>query len=193
MSKQDSVARNNPRDTSAVGLNPIKRDAMGAAMRVLTRITGSELADRYNFRQAIDRVTYESTKTGFKTLGAATRTFKKVSGGNGPERLATAKNADYFDLTPTDDQQMIAETVRDFAAEILRPPHTTPTRLQPHPPTCWYAPPNSASRSSTCPRHSTALPPSAGSSPTASSQRPSRTATWVWLFRSSRRAASRWL
>ncbi|NLV81098.1 MAG: acyl-CoA dehydrogenase [Rhodococcus sp.] len=123
MSKQDSVARNTPRDTSAVGLNPIKRDAMGAAMRVLTRITGSEIADRYNIRQTIDRVTYESTKTGFKTLGAATRTFKKVSGGSGagPERLASAKNSDFFDLTPTDDQQMIAETVREFAAEILRP------------------------------------------------------------------------
>ncbi|MCD2110838.1 MULTISPECIES: acyl-CoA dehydrogenase family protein [Rhodococcus] len=122
MSKQDSVARHTPRDTSAVGLNPIKRDAMGAAMRVLTRITGSELADRYKFRETIDRITYQSTKTGFKTLGAATRTFKKVSGGaSGPQRLTTAKNADFFDLTPTDDQQMITETVREFAAEILRP------------------------------------------------------------------------
>ena len=121
MSKQDSAARNARRDTSAVGLNPIKRDAMGAAIRVLSRITGSELADRYNFRQAIDRATYQSTKTGFKTLGAATRAFKQVSGGGAPQRLDTPKNSDFFDLTPTDDQQMIAETVRDFAAEILRP------------------------------------------------------------------------
>ncbi len=121
MSKQDSVARNARRDTSAVGLNPVKRDVMGAAMRVLTRITGSELADRYNFRQTIDRATYQSTKTGFKTLGAATRAFKQVSGGGTPQRLDTPKNHDFFDLTPTDDQQMIAETVREFAAEILRP------------------------------------------------------------------------
>ncbi len=75
MSKQDVVktngAKREPRDTSAVGLNPVKRDAMGAAMRVLTRITGSDLAEKYNLRQVIDRVTYEGTKTGFKTLGAA--------------------------------------------------------------------------------------------------------------------------
>ena len=122
MSKQDSVARHTPRDTSAVGLNPIKRDAMGAAMRVLTRITGSELADRYKIRETIDRITYQSTKTGFKTLGAATRTFKKMSGGaTGPQRLDAAKKSDLFDLTPTEDQQMITETVREFAAEILRP------------------------------------------------------------------------
>ncbi|TQF73234.1 acyl-CoA dehydrogenase [Rhodococcus spelaei] len=128
MSKQDSVVKSNgatrkPRDTSAVGLNPVKRDAMGAAMRVLTRITGSELAEKYNLRQTIDRVTYEGTKTGFKTLGAATRTFTKVTGGGKPKRLpdGASKNADYFDLTPTDEQQMITSTVRDFAAEILRP------------------------------------------------------------------------
>ncbi|MFC9356133.1 acyl-CoA dehydrogenase family protein [Rhodococcus sp. NPDC057014] len=128
MSKQDTVAPNgrakrNPRDTSAVGLNPVKRDAMGAAMRVLTKITGSDLAEKYNLRQTIDRVTYEGTKTGFKTLGAATRGFQKVSGGGTPKRLPdnpTAK-AGYFDLTPSDEQQMIVETVREFAAEILRP------------------------------------------------------------------------
>ncbi|NLU81989.1 acyl-CoA dehydrogenase family protein [Rhodococcus sp. HNM0569] len=128
MSKHDAPeheapSRRAPRDTSAVGLNPVKRDAMGVAMRVLTRITGSDLAEKYNLRQTIDRVTYESTKTGFKTLGAATRGFKKVSGGGAPKRLpdSTTKNADYFDLTPSDDQQMIVETVREFAAEILRP------------------------------------------------------------------------
>lgn len=124
MSKQDSVApTREPRDTSAVGLNPVKRDAMGAAMRVLTKITGSDLAEKYNLRQTIDRVTYESTKSGFKTLGAATRGFKKVTGGGAPQRLpdSPAKNSDFFDLTPTDDQQMIVETVREFAAEILRP------------------------------------------------------------------------
>lgn len=118
-----SAAQRKPRDTSAVGLNPIKRDAIGAAMRVLTRITGSELADRYNLRRAIDRLTYEGTKTGFRTLGAATRTFTKVSGTGKPRRLAddAARNSDYFDLTPDDEQKMIVETVRAFAAELVRP------------------------------------------------------------------------
>ena len=126
MSKQDNVIdtkRTAPRDTSAVGLNPFKRDAMGTAMRVLTAITGSELAEKYNFRQTVDRVTYESTKTGFKTLGAATRTFSKVTGGGKPKRLddAAVKHLDYFDLTPDDEQRMIVETVKEFAEEIIRP------------------------------------------------------------------------
>src|SRR6478735_8071665 len=32
-----------------------------------------------------------------------------------------ASGADYFDLTPDDDQKMIVETVSDFAEEVLRP------------------------------------------------------------------------
>ncbi|MFQ6231109.1 acyl-CoA dehydrogenase family protein [Nocardia sp. NPDC002869] len=111
------------RQENGVGLHQPKRDWMGAAMRVMSTITGSELAEKYNLRKPIDRVTYQSTKTGFRTLGAATRAFNKVAGGGAPKRLPDneSKTKDYFDLTPTDEQQMIVETVREFAAEILRP------------------------------------------------------------------------
>ncbi len=122
MSTRDSAPTRRP-ETSAVGFSQPKRDWMGAAMRALTTITGSELAEKYNIRKPIERVTYEGTKTGFRTLGAATRTFAKVTGGDKPKRLADneSKTKDYFDLTPSDEQQMIVETVKEFAAEILRP------------------------------------------------------------------------
>ncbi|MFI6168791.1 acyl-CoA dehydrogenase family protein [Nocardia sp. NPDC051052] len=122
MSTRDSATKRSP-DTSAVGLSHPKRDWMGAAMRVMTTITGSELAEKYNLRKPIERVTYEGTKTGFRTLGAATRAFAKVTGSGQPKRLAPneAKTKDFFDLTPSDEQQMIVETVREFSEEILRP------------------------------------------------------------------------
>ncbi|MFD6161263.1 acyl-CoA dehydrogenase family protein [Nocardia sp. NPDC060256] len=122
MSTRDSATKRSP-DTSAVGLSHPKRDWMGAAMRVMTTITGSELAEKYNLRKPIERVTYEGTKTGFRTLGAATRAFAKVTGNGAPKRLAPneAKTKDFFDLTPSDEQQMIVETVREFSEEILRP------------------------------------------------------------------------
>ena len=60
-------------------------------------------------------------KTVFSAAGAATRQFKRVQGlGKAPTRLK-ASGADYFDLTPDDDQKMIVETVSEFAEEILRP------------------------------------------------------------------------
>ncbi|MCF8609972.1 acyl-CoA dehydrogenase family protein [Gordonia sp. HY285] len=109
-----------PRDESAVGAAPHKRTAIGTAMRVLTAITGSEVAEKYGLREPINRVAYEATKTGFKTLGAANRAFTQVSGVGKPQRPATSSKG-YFDLNPDDEQSMIAETVKEFSTEILRP------------------------------------------------------------------------
>ncbi len=108
------------RADSTVGLNPIKRDVIGTAMRVLTSITGSSLADKYRIRETVDRVAYEGTKTGFRTLGAANRVFDKIPGGGKPARLKPSRGGG-FDITPTEEQKMIVDTVEDFAAEILRP------------------------------------------------------------------------
>ncbi|WP_347955732.1 acyl-CoA dehydrogenase family protein [Gordonia aichiensis] len=109
-----------PRDTSSVGAQQHKRSAIGTAMRVLTTITGSELAEKYKLREPINRVAYEATKTGFKTLGAANRAFTQVASGGEPQRPATPSKG-FFNLNPDDEQAMIADTVREFSTEILRP------------------------------------------------------------------------
>ncbi|GAA4683168.1 acyl-CoA dehydrogenase family protein [Gordonia humi] len=109
-----------PRDESSVGAAPHKRSPIGAAMRVLTAITGSDLAEKYGLREPINRVAYEATKTGFKTLGAANRAFTQVTSSGKPQRPSTPSKG-FFDLTPDEEQGMIAETVKEFATEILRP------------------------------------------------------------------------
>lgn len=108
----------------------MKRDATGAVMRVLTRFTGSDLAQRYGLSEKVDRVAYESTKGGMRTLGAINRQFKKSKGSGAPVRLE-AQGSDeegaakpvkvLFDLTPTEDQEMLVGAVREFAEEQLRP------------------------------------------------------------------------
>ncbi|MFT4086525.1 MAG: acyl-CoA dehydrogenase family protein, partial [Gordonia sp. (in: high G+C Gram-positive bacteria)] len=108
------------KDSSSVGVQQHKRSPIGTAMRALTAITGSEFAQKYGLAEPINRVAFEATKTGFKTLGAANRAFKPAAGGSAPERpVSTPKG--YFNLNPDDEQAMIAETVKDFASEILRP------------------------------------------------------------------------
>ncbi len=89
-------------------------------MRVLTTVTGSEFADKYKIREPLNRIVYEGTKTGFKTIGAANRAFASAQGGGKAKRLTTTPN-DYFNLFPDDEQKMIADTVKEFAVEILRP------------------------------------------------------------------------
>lgn len=106
---------------STPGKNPTKVDAIGAAMRVLSTVAGSDFAEKYGLRKPVDRVTYQATKTGFKTLGAANRSFQKVSGGNKPNPLPDTPRTDLFDLSLGDEQKMIQETVRDFATDVMRP------------------------------------------------------------------------
>ncbi|CRK59614.1 Butyryl-CoA dehydrogenase [Alloactinosynnema sp. L-07] len=104
-----------------VGTKPPRRDAMGAALAVLNRLASTTVLDRFGLRKPVERTVYEATKTGFTAVGAASRTFAATTKLGKPGRLPKAPDTGLFDLTPTDEQQMIRDTVVDFAAEKLRP------------------------------------------------------------------------
>ncbi|MBO9532821.1 MAG: acyl-CoA dehydrogenase family protein, partial [Solirubrobacteraceae bacterium] len=72
-------------------------------------------------RKRVEKFLYNGTRNGLRAETAARRTFKKVSGGGTPARAKTTKPKQVFDLTPTDDQQMIQEAARELAATVLRP------------------------------------------------------------------------
>ncbi|TGD84311.1 acyl-CoA dehydrogenase [Mycolicibacterium sp. CH28] len=106
---------------SAVGQYKHKRSATDIGLAIITPLLGQEFLDRYGLRDPFNRGLKYGVKQAFSTAGAATRQFKKVQRlGATPTRLRPS-GADYFDLTPDDDQKMIIETVSEFAAEILRP------------------------------------------------------------------------
>nr|WP_042196524.1 acyl-CoA dehydrogenase family protein [Kibdelosporangium sp. MJ126-NF4] len=94
---------------------------MGIALAVLNRIAGARLVRRFGLEKPIERGVFHATRTGFRTLGAATRSFKAVSNLGKPARLPAAPERGLFDLTPDEDQQMIRDTVAEFAGEQLRP------------------------------------------------------------------------
>ncbi len=97
-------------------------NAMGIGLRALNRIAASPLLDRAGLRGPAERALYNATKSGFKAAGTAGRTFARVQqNGKPPSRLSTGKRTDLFDLTPDDEQQMMRESVGDFAMEKLRP------------------------------------------------------------------------
>ncbi|UVO12875.1 acyl-CoA dehydrogenase family protein [Mycobacterium sp. SVM_VP21] len=112
---------------SGVGSVPHKRSPIAAALSFVTPLVSQDFLDRYGLRQPLNRGLNYGVKTVFSVAGASTRQFKKVQGlGKAPTRLSApaamgGKGADYFDLTPDDDQQMIIDTVEEFAAELLRP------------------------------------------------------------------------
>lgn len=101
------------------------RDPMAAGLAVLNRLAGVRALDRFGLRKPVERGVYQATRTGFRTAGAASRTFTAARRQLAPARLPAAGRRTLFDLTPTDEQRMISQAAREFAAEQLRPAAAT--------------------------------------------------------------------
>jgi alkylation response protein AidB-like acyl-CoA dehydrogenase len=97
------------------------RDPMGIGLAVLNRIASSPTIDRLKLRKTTEKAVYHGAKSGFRVVGATSRTFKRIKGTGQPKRLARTCDTGVFDLEPTADQQMIVGVIREFAAEVLRP------------------------------------------------------------------------
>jgi alkylation response protein AidB-like acyl-CoA dehydrogenase len=106
---------------SAVGLQKPKRTATSVGLALVTPLLGQEFLDKYGLRDPLNRGLRYGVKTAFSALGASTRQFKRVQGIGKPATRLKPNGADYFDLTPDDEQKMIVETVAEFAEELLRP------------------------------------------------------------------------
>ncbi|MEO6605927.1 MAG: acyl-CoA dehydrogenase family protein [Aeromicrobium sp.] len=98
-----------------------RRDPMGIGLAVLNRIASSPIVDKLKLRSSTEKAVYRGAKGGFRVAGAAGRTFKRVKGSGKPTRLAKTGDSGVFDLTPTEDQEMIVGVIKDFATKVLRP------------------------------------------------------------------------
>jgi alkylation response protein AidB-like acyl-CoA dehydrogenase len=105
----------------SAGGKPLAARSRGLVLRTLSRLAGSSMLDRTRARRPLERALYTTTKHGFRTATAANRTFKATRKLTSPARQAPAKTRAVFDLTPDDEQQMLTEAVRAFAAEQVRP------------------------------------------------------------------------
>ena len=94
---------------------------MGFGLRALNRLAGLELLDRIGMRERAERALFRATRNGFRAAGAAGRTFAATQRRGKPARQPTGERSGLFDITPSDEQQMMREAVGDFALERLRP------------------------------------------------------------------------
>jgi hypothetical protein len=94
---------------------------MATALGWVTRVASSPVLDRFGWRHRAERAAYRATRVGFTAATAASRAFVTARGVAGTVRSPAARTGALFDLTPTDDQRMLVEVVREFAAERLRP------------------------------------------------------------------------
>jgi alkylation response protein AidB-like acyl-CoA dehydrogenase len=93
---------------------------MAIGLRVLNRFASSPVVDRLGLREPAERLIHGAAKTTMRTATTAGRTFVAAQKLSKPARQPRATRSDLFDLTPSDEQQMLRESVRDFALEKLR-------------------------------------------------------------------------
>jgi alkylation response protein AidB-like acyl-CoA dehydrogenase len=98
------------------------RDPIGYLVAGLNRLAQSELLDRVGLRKQAEQAVFTTTSNGFKMVANASRQFtRRGSRATSGVRAPGASGDGLFDLTPTEDEQMLVDVVTDFAAELLRP------------------------------------------------------------------------
>ncbi len=94
---------------------------MAVGLRALNWLAASDLLDRVGLREPTERLLYTASRTSTATAARAGRTFAAAQRRSRPARQPKAGRTDLFDLDPTDEQQMLRDSVRDFALQKLRP------------------------------------------------------------------------
>jgi alkylation response protein AidB-like acyl-CoA dehydrogenase len=97
------------------------RDPIGLAVAALNRVAQSDLIDRIGLRRQTEQAVFTVTRGGFKTLTTANRTFARAGKPKPGVRIPATAARGVFDLTPTEDEQMLVDVVTEFATEVVRP------------------------------------------------------------------------
>ena len=114
-----NAASRTPRKHGLAGTE--RKDPIGLAVAALNRLAQNPALDRLNLRKPTEKAVYISTRSGFRTVGAVNRQFARAGKKAAGNRVPAAKATGLFDLTPTEDEQMLVDVVTEFATEVVRP------------------------------------------------------------------------
>ena len=91
----------------------MKVDVQGRALAVLNRLAQAHWPDRFKLRKPLEQLLYRGSRSSFRL--AAARAAKSA---RGPRSVVLDG---LFDLSLSDEQQMLVEMLEGFAREVLRP------------------------------------------------------------------------
>lgn len=91
-------------------------------LRLLTRVGSLPPLKNPDVRGRVERLVYRGSKHAFIAIDAASRrSFVPHRGGGAPVRAAATSPRALFDLTPTEDQDVIRAAAASLADELIRP------------------------------------------------------------------------
>jgi len=95
-------------------------NVMGLGLRALNQFASSPLVDRMGLRKPAERLIYQASRGGFVAATSLGRAFRATQKRMQPSRLATGRRPELFDVTPSDEQQMLRDAAQAFAMEQMR-------------------------------------------------------------------------
>ena len=93
----------------------IINDVMGGGLRVLNRIADSPLVERLGLEHRAEKLVYEGAKRAAETAARAARRLTSKRASDRPRRSKK------FDLSLSEEQQLMRDTLRRFADELMQP------------------------------------------------------------------------
>lgn len=93
----------------------IINDMMGSSLRVLNRIADSPLVERLGLEDRAQKLVYEGARRAAETAVRAAKRFSAKRSSDQPRRSKK------FDLSLSEEQQLMRDTLRRFAEEALQP------------------------------------------------------------------------
>jgi len=90
-------------------------EVMGGGLRVLNRIADSPLVERLGLEQRAQRLVYEGAKRAAETAAKAAKRLAPKRSSDRPRRSRK------FDLSLSEEQQLMRDTLRRFADDVMQP------------------------------------------------------------------------
>jgi alkylation response protein AidB-like acyl-CoA dehydrogenase len=91
-------------------------------LRVLTRVGGLPFMADSEMRRRVESLLYRGSRTAYSAVTSASRRpFPKRSGTGAPTRPELVRPRAQFDLTPSEDQEMVRAAAAELADEVIRP------------------------------------------------------------------------
>lgn len=98
--------------------------AVGESLKLLGKIAGSETLEKWGVAKGLEKLLYRGSKLSVSTALEAVKRARPVVKLLQPDRMKPAgepEKPSLFDLTLTDSQELVRETMTGFAKERLRP------------------------------------------------------------------------
>jgi len=97
------------------------KDKIGIALSAVNKFAGSPLVNKLKLRKPAEKIAYVSTRTGFQVISSASVKVQQAKNFFTPADTRDKQEAALFDLSLSEEQQLIKDSLNRFSSEVIRP------------------------------------------------------------------------